>query len=263
MIERRDITGLSVAILGHAGLIAAIYFWPWHEKEKPLTPPEPIQVTLADDVGLVSAAPDPSDQPPAEATQGEDVPDDTDIAPPESAPEPKEQPKPTPPRTNSETSKPPPPANRNQQAQQNRGNPRPGLNLDDSTLRGNGPAREKTDGQGTKSQATMTGDALMNITTAIKRQVQPCADRQVVPAPEASQIIAVVQLKLRPDGALDSVRIVDHKGVNESNQRYVARVDDAVEAIFAACTPIRGLPAELYDVPRGWRSLKFNYRLTN
>ena len=262
MIERRDITGLTVAILGHAGLIALIYFWPWGVREEKPMPMDPIQVTLSDDIGLVSAAPDPSTEAPEEATQGADVPDDTDVAPPDAEPE--KKPAPTPPQQPSSTTKPPPPAsNRTQQTQQNRNGQRRGLELDDATLRGDGPAKQPTEGTGTKSQATMTGDAQQNILSAIKRQVQPCADRQVIPAPEARQILAMVQLKLKPDGSLQSVQIVGHEGVNDSNQRYVARVDDAVEAIFAGCTPIRGLPPELYDVPRGWRSMKFRYRLTS
>ena len=109
----------------------------------------------------------------------------------------------------------------------------------------------------------MTGPALANITSAIVRQVKPCADRQVIPAPEASQILAIVQLRLNPDGSLAGMRILRHEGVTDANERYVSRVDDAVEAIFAGCTPIRGLPPELYDVPRGWRSITFRYRLTN
>ncbi|MCW3846232.1 hypothetical protein OF829_03205 [Sphingomonas sp. LB-2] len=107
----------------------------------------------------------------------------------------------------------------------------------------------------------MTPAALMTIVSSVSSQLQPCADRQIVPAPEAGEIIAVVQLNLNRDGSLASFRILDHNGVTEANQRYVPQVDAAVEAIFTGCTPLRGLPPELYDVPRGWRSLKFRYRL--
>jgi outer membrane biosynthesis protein TonB len=263
VIDRRDILGISLAVLGHAGLLAGIYFWPWGEPEDAALPMDPIQVSLSDDIGLVSAAPDPSTETPDEATAGQDVPEDSEIAPPEAEPEKKpDQPQPKPTQAANQI-KPPPPRTNQTQRTQNPGGGRRGLELSDDTLRGNGPAREKTEGEGTKPPATMTGEAQQNILSAIKRQVQPCADRQVSPAAEAAQIVAVVQLKLNPNGSLASVRIVDHKGVNESNQRYVARVDDAVEAIFAGCTPIRGLPPELYDVPRGWKSLKFNYTLTN
>lgn len=264
MIERRDITGLTVAILGHAGLIALIYFWPWGVREEKPAAMDPIQVTLADDVGLVSAAPDPSDEPPAQAAQGEEAPPEPDAAPPEPQPEakPDPAPKPQPKPDATDRHRPDRPSTQTPNAKPPRNTPQPTGQVSDPS-KDNGPAKEPTNGTGTKSQATMTGEAQQNILSAIRRAVQPCADRQVIPAPEARQILAMVQLKLRPDGSLQSVQIVGHEGVNDSNERYVARVDDAVEAIFAGCTPIRGLPPELYDVPRGWRSMKFRYRLTS
>lgn len=264
MIDRGDISGFTVAVVGHAALIALVLFFaPGGEKE--IAPSnEPIQVTLSDEVGLVSAAPDPSEEAPAQASQGEETPAEPDPSPPAPAPEPEAKPQPNPPRPNPDAAdrRRPDRAKPNQQTQPGTGRPRPGLELSDFSPN-NGPAPEKTDGTGAKAQATMTGPAQQNILSAIKRQVQPCADRQVIPAPEARQIYAMVQLTLKRDGSLESVRIVGHEGVNEGNARYVPRVDDAVEAIFAGCTPIRGLPPELYDVPRGWRSLKFRYRMNS
>ena len=106
-----------------------------------------------------------------------------------------------------------------------------------------------------------TGPAIMAIFATIGNQIQPCADRQVIPAPEASGIAAVVRLHLNPDGSLASLQILDHQGVNASNQRYVSHVDKAVEAIFTGCTPFHGLPPELYDGPKGWRQITVRYRL--
>lgn len=265
MIDRRDIAGLTVAVVGHAALVGGVLYFAGLDSDKPLISANaPIQVTLADDIGLVSAAPDPSEEPPAQAAQGEEAPPEPEAAQPEPQPEPEEKPKPSPPRDNADTAdrRRPDRPKTNQQTQPGSGRPRPGLEMNDFSPN-NGPARERTDGTGEKSQATMTGPALANITSAILRQVQPCADRQVIPAPEASQIIAIVQLRLNPDGSFAGLRILRHEGTTDANQRYVARVDDAVEAIFAGCTPIRGLPPELYDVPRGWRSITFRYRLTN
>lgn len=259
MIDRRDFAGLAAAIVGHAGLIAAVYYLLPAEEPPPVIPPEGIQVTLADDIGLVSAAPDPSTEPPAQMDQGDESPEDTGA--PEPQPEPEEKPKAETQRPNPDAAKQPPVKSRQNPNSQQKGGRGPGLNLDESLFKG--PAREESPGKGEQSQATMTGAAQANILTAIKRQVQPCADRQVIPAPEARQIYAMVQLTLNRDGSLASVRIVGHEGVTDDNRRYVARVDDAVEAIFAGCTPIRGLPPELYDVPRGWRSLKFRYRMNS
>lgn len=265
MIESRDLTGFGVAVLGHAALIAAALFLIPRD-EKPVVPDnEPIQVTLSDDVSLVSAAPDPSTEAPAQAAAGEDVPPDTEIAPPPPpSPEP-DKPKPTPPRQNPDAAKQPPapPASSKRPPQTpGTGRPKPGLNLDDSTLR-DGQAPQKSPGTSNQSQATMTGAASQNINSAILRQVQPCADRQVIPAAEARKIFVRVELTFNRDGSLASLRIVGHDNVDDSNRRYVDRVDDAVEAIFRGCTPIRGLPAELYDVTNGWKSRKFRYQLSD
>lgn len=111
------------------------------------------------------------------------------------------------------------------------------------------------------SMGPMTGAAMATITATVIKQIQPCADRQIVPAPEASEILTMVQLNLNRDGSLAGVRILSHQGLTGANQRWVPRVDDAIEAIFTGCTPILGLPLELYDVPGGWRSLQFRYRL--
>jgi hypothetical protein len=110
----------------------------------------------------------------------------------------------------------------------------------------------------------MSAQAAADIGSAIQRQVQPCANRQVNPGPGADQIRVVVNLRINRDGSLAGPpRIVGHTGVDDSNQRYVTRVDDAVRAIFAACSPLRGLPDELYDVPNGWKSFTLRYRLTS
>lgn len=227
---------------------------------------QPIQVTLADDIGMVSAAPDPAEEPPAPKA-GEEVvqPDDSEIAPPDPEPEPaKPKPKPEPakpapaptapkPRTPPTTATKPPTQSR------------PGRQVSEGfrNLDVSGPADTRTPGRGDRSQASATGAEQANFLSAVKRQVQPCADRQTIPSAEAESIVAIVQLRLKRDGSLDSVRILRHEGVNGANQRYVTRVDDAVEAVFKGCTPLRGLPADLYDVKGGWKSLTFRYQLSS
>ena len=246
MIDRSEISGVAVSVAIHAGLIAVLW------QLVPPAPPKPepatgeFQVTLSDDVGLVSAAPDPSDEPPAQAAQGEPQPE-------EAAPDPQAEPDPRP--TSRPTTRP-----TNSQTPRSRTTPVPTGNVTDPS-KSNGPSTDPVPGRGDRSEAEMTGPALANIITAIQRQVQPCANRQMVPAQEATQILTTVQLKLNRDGSFAGLTIVAREGVTDENRRYVARVDDAIESIFAGCTPIRNLPPELYDVPRGWRQIKFKYRL--
>jgi outer membrane biosynthesis protein TonB len=186
-------------------------------------------------------------------------------APPKPAPAPAEKPKPAPPAKPAPASKPAPPAKtasaapKSNPRQQPRRDVRPTGNLDGLDI---GHTNNRNNGTATTPPAAMTGKAAADIGSAIQRQVQPCADRQVNPGPGADQIRVKVNLRINRDGSLAGPpRIMGHTGVDEANERYVTRVDDAVRAIFAGCAPLRGLPAELYDVPRGWKSFTFNYKL--
>jgi hypothetical protein len=38
-------------------------------------------------------------------------------------------------------------------------------------------------------------------------------------------------------------------------------VDRAAIATFTGCAPLRGLPPELYDVPRGWKVFILTYHM--
>jgi hypothetical protein len=114
------------------------------------------------------------------------------------------------------------------------------------------------------SAPAMTGADMANVASAVHRQVKPCADRQIIPHPDASAIVAVVRVRLKRDGSLDGpVEILRNEGVTAASQPYVERVNGAVRAIFEQCTPFRGLPDAFYDIRSGWRTLTFRYRLAN
>ena len=108
----------------------------------------------------------------------------------------------------------------------------------------------------------MNAAAAADIAQAISRQVQPCADRQVNPGPGAERIRTALALRLNRDGSLAArPRMVRQTGVDDENSRYASRVADLAIASFVGCAPLRGLPAELYDVPRGWANFTMNYHL--
>ncbi len=110
--------------------------------------------------------------------------------------------------------------------------------------------------------AKIGAQALADIGSAIKRQVQPCADRQPLPGPGAERIRVTVNLRLNRDGSLAArPRITAHDGVDDENGRYVARVDDLAIATFTGCSPLRGLPDDLYDVQNGWSNFSLRYKL--
>lgn len=227
----------------------------------------PIQVTLTDEVALVSGAPDPSPEPPAARKSPVEAPIVPEpAAAPKSDPKPPAKPEPTPPKSSipdpharQRPDRPTP--NQATTARNARASVTPTGRLDGLDL--NGPSDRPSNSTSTKQQAsTMTAAAAKNIGSLIVERTQPCADRQVSPAPEATKIRVVVTLRLNRDGTLAAPpAITGHENVDDGNRRYVTRVDDAVRAIFAGCTPLRGLPADLYDVTNGWRVFTLRYKL--
>ncbi len=136
-----------------------------------------------------------------------------------------------------------------------------GSRLGDNFLKG-----LSTDPSPSKSEAAkaakLGAQAAANIGSAILRQVQPCANRQVTPGPGAERIRVTINLKLNRDGTLKSrPTISGHAGVDDDNRRYVDRVDDLAIATFVGCSPLRGLPDDLYDVQNGWSNFSLRYKL--
>lgn len=262
-MERTEATGLGVAVVGHAALFAVLSLVVL--RAPPLIPPsDAIEVSFTDEVALQSASPEPAAEPPAPAT----APDLGAIeeAPPAPSPSPA-PPQPTPRRATPAPERASPVAQtdpRDRRRPENARN-RPGhesraprlgdLNLDNI-------GRDPSTNRSRNPPAAMTGQAAANIAQAILRQIQPCADRQIDPGPGANQIVTAINLRLNRDGSMAArPRVVRQTGINDENQRYADRVADLAIASFTGCAPLRGLPAELYDVPRGWSNFTMNYRL--
>ena len=200
---------------------------------------------------------------------------------PEAAPPPKPTPKPSPPRPVAEKTakpekvKPAPvksasPATRALAATKNAGaSPKAtkskatGSLLDDDFRKGLTQAPSRAKPSEAAPGATMDARAAADIGSAIQRQVQPCANRQVIPGPGAQRIVVTIRLQINRDGSLAArPTIADaHNGVDDENRRYVDAVDRAAIATFMGCAPLRGLPAELYDVPRGWKVFNLRYKM--
>lgn len=290
-MQRSEMVGLGVAVLGHAALFALLMlsFCAPPQVEPPHS--KPIDVSLVDDVGLVATAPQsteapaesqaPDKGPPedaAAAAKQEAEPDPTPPAPqPKAVPPPKPAPvaKPQP-----EKPAPPTPDKANTHAKRNatqaskaavakgpgsdanaRKLRQTGALLGDNFLKGvsDRPSNSKTV---TPQAPTMNAQAMSDIGSAIKRQVQPCADRQVNPGPGAERIVVTIRLRLNRDGTLaGNPVIVGHSGVDNENSRYQDRVDDNAIATFKGCSPLRGLPQELYDVEHGWSVFIMRYNL--
>ncbi len=289
---RRDRLWLWIAlsILAHIVLFTALSLF---RRPPPPPPPAPMDVTIADDVGITAGSPniveDPAESKAPEIGKPEDAapppptPAEAEPAPPKPQPEAAPPPRPAPvakpqpqkaaPLAPKPVAKAPP---RPAAAAPARPAATPGKangtksNSLAKTVRGlglgqvvNGLTPEKSTGKANAPRAAvMTQQAAMDIGQKIKQQVQPCANRQVKPGPGAERIQVAVRLKINRDGTLASRPTIGQvTGVDDDNSRYVQRVKDSAIATFMGCQPLRGLPADLYDVPNGWSDFTLRYKL--
>lgn len=282
---------IGVSLLAHLVLFTILSLLP---PSPPPPPVAPMDVTIADDVGLKAGAPnttvDPAESKAPDIGNPEDsappapAEDKAEPAPPKPQPEAAPPPKPAP-VAKPEPKKPAPPAPKPAPKAQ----PKPavaapakpavkpgkgtgstanaikpkarGLNFGSDYFKGASSKPSPATGTAPKS-ATMSQQAAMDIGQKIKQQVQPCANRQVNPGPGAERIRVTIRLKINRDGTLASRPvIVGHDGVDDDNRRYQRQVDDRAIATFMGCQPLRGLPAELYDVPNGWSDFSLRYKL--
>lgn len=308
-MDRSERIGFGVSIAAHAAVFAALSLS--FLKTPPQEPPKaiPIEISLADKVGLESTAPVVSHEELAAKKSPVEAPVEPESAPPP-APDPQPQPKPQPappePRPAPQP-KPQPPQPKPAPAEKPQPKPKPAPAEKPQPAKPEKPSKPappskaapaKSSDSSSKSAATgserrpakPTGNlagldlgrsnnktnstALANPASKasaeevasfrglIARQIQPCANRQVTPGPGAERIRILVRLSFNPDGSLaGNPDITGVQGNDASNGRYVDRVKDLAIATFKGCTPIRGLPANLYAVPGGWKSLAFSYKL--
>jgi hypothetical protein len=248
-MERTARIGIGAAVAGHAALFALMWFIAIGRPGELAMPPA-MEVSYVDEVGLDSGSPNPvpAAAPPAAAELG---PVEQAAPSPETVPAPAAAPSPAP---AAQPARPQPAqAGGSGSGAVNRS---PGLNLNPNSF-GNDPQRAA----GTPG-AVMSTAAAASIAQAIQRQIQPCANRQVYPGTGAERIVTPITLRLNRDGSLAGrPRVGRQRGLDDENSRYAQRVADLAVNAFVSCAPLRGLPQELYDVPRGWSNFTMNYRL--
>ncbi len=272
-MDRAEATGLGVAVTGHVALLGVLTLGLAGVAHSPV-PTAPIEVSFVEEVGLTSAAPEPVVTPPeqgmaplagppedsaAQQSEVEPVAEPRPAAPqPRPAPQPRErraqpQPRPQPKQSTprAQPSRSPPSANRSGQAEADR---RPRLGQD--ILKGIGS--DPSPSTSRQAPAAMTGEARASINSAIRRALLPC-ERQPLPSPEAGAIEVDVRVSLARDGSLANADVLRVRNPDPELQMYERRMRDLALNVIRQCTPIRGLPAELYDVPRGWRQFTYTF----
>lgn len=262
-IDRTEAGGLGVAIVGHAALIAALYFLinPRPDAERAPAPPS-IEVSFVEETGIVSsgetteaaaASVAPEAGPPEQAAPAEPAP--AQLSEPVSRPTPAPVPAPAPQRAAAQ------PKQQSRPVAPGRAPANRGAALGPDLLKGigNDPASTSQRVQG----AVMSAQALAGIVEAIKRQVLPCARRNRSPGPGANDIRVRINLRINQDGTLAGApRALSTSGVTAENARYEDRVKELAINAFIACSPLRGLPPELYRTASGgWNNINLNYSL--
>ena len=249
-IDRAELAGTGVAVAFHVALIAALSL----SLARVARPPEPpaMEVELVDEVGLQAAAPSPiaAPPPPSQAPELSPAPPTPDVAPP--VPTPAQSVTPTPPRPVEATppAKTPPPKA-----------PSKASRIGADFLKGIGDGAPST-APARAAAATISPSAMAGIQQAIRRQVQPCADRQINPGPGASRIKVKLHLVLTRSGGLSRPpEVVATSGVDDDNGKYEERVKDLAVAIISGCAPLT-LPPELYQTANGgWSNFNMTYSL--
>lgn len=256
-MDRADAAGFGVSIFGHVAIVAIAWFLTLGNPARHASPSS-FEVSYVDEVGLTSAAPSPSSEPAAAAQAPEVAPPEEAAPAPVSEPTPappREAPRPAPsPRANAQTRPSPPAQTRQQSAGARQRNA--GSLLGPDLLRGLGSDRNATANR--PPAATYGASQRASVRQAIARALMRC-QRQPLPAPEAAAIRVEYRVSLNPDGSLASAQFVRVINSDPALERYERRMRDIALNVINACTPIRGLPPEFYDVPGGWRQFPYQF----
>lgn len=290
-LTREEGWGLAISIAGHAALVAVLLLRP--AADNVVIPPERVEVTISDEVGLQSTSPNPAAQAaPDEAPEiGEPAPLPEAIAeplPPEPAPRVIEPPKPRP-VAKPEPRKPEPrrvearkPAPRKPPPPKRASPPRP--NAIDAAARPSARAsaapskastppkrsggsrfaeafKSGTPGASSSSNtgapaATIGPQQVSALNAAIGRQLKPHWRGKAPEGADAELLVTKVRFRLNRDGSLaGEPQVLATSGQTDANQPQVARhQEQAVRAVKLAA-PF-DLPEPLYD---GWKVVTTNF----
>ena len=272
-MDRAEQAGLGVAIAGHVALFGALSLGLLSAPDLPKLDSQPVEVTLATEVDLKSAAPSPAPPAPAQR-QAEPAPTEPAPAPIIAAlplppliekPQPKPEPKPAAklepapkPKPKAET-KPTKVAKADPEARR-----RPGLSNSIVSGLSDTPSRAKPTKPGkvappSAAPAEPTGVSVAAMTGAQKASLNSLIYTQLKPhwrppsGADAELLITRLSVRLNKDGSLAAdPEVVTQDGINDSNRAQAKlHADRAIQAVRRAA-PFN-LPAQFYD---GWKWLK-------
>ncbi|HET7708986.1 MAG TPA: hypothetical protein VFK50_05555 [Sphingomicrobium sp.] len=258
-LDRAEIAGTGAAIVFHVALIGALSIGLARVSSAP--EPPAMDVEFVEEIGIQAAAPTPT-PPASQAPEVGEAPV-VEPAPAASASALPAAPRivPTPNADAADRLKREIERSREQAARPVPPRPAPRVSrLGDDFLKG---IKDSASASPKAAAPAFSASAMASIQQAIRRQIQPCADRQVNPGPGANRIRVTLNLRLSRGGRLvRPPEVVRTSGVDDENARYEDRVKDLAVAAYVGCAPLSGLPAELYQTAQGgWSNINMTYRL--
>ena len=239
-LRNEEKVGLLAALVLHGALVAVLLMQA--VRSEVLVFPERMTVSLATEVGLEAASPDPVAE--SRAAIAPTLADDPAPAPEAAQPEPAARVAPVPPPkpvTRTASAQPAPSRDR---SRPDRTSPKPspapakaakkggGSRIGDDFLEGNGASTDTAD---IRAPAQKIGASeLASLRSAVGRQVKIKWQGRVPQGPDAEKLVTRVRFRLNPDGTLagEPEILGETAGVTELNRNQVARHrEEAVRAI--------------------------------
>lgn len=264
-LSREEKVGLLLAGTAHVALALMLIFN--RSQPEPYKPPERITVSLAEEVALDTAAPDPSDDP-AAAMAPELAPVSAPPVvepPPPVRPTARPTPTPTPRATRSPRPSPSPSASRSPRlspAPSASRSPRPSQTPSPSATRAGGSQVGANFLDGTSDATGDSGQAgdrpsaqqQASIDAAIIRQLKPHWNPPS--GVDVDRLVTVVRFRLNRDGTLDGApEVVRQTGINDANRPQAARHQEQALRAVRLAAPF-DLPDRYYS---GWRVVTSNF----
>ena len=263
-LTREEGLGLALAALGHAALVWVLVT---AKPPEPLPPVERVSVTLSEEIGAVSTAPDPSANPAPDTGPelGEPAPEaEPDPAPvpqPKASAVPPPRPAPaakTPPKPPQQAQKTPtkwpfaPP----QQATKTPAKVPPAKGgasvLDPNYGKGitGGTGKDKTP-PASKASAQVVASWDSSIKSKVLAKMRGCP----VSGLDAGSLRATVNFSLTRSGGIEAIEDFSVGGVTDANRTQARPFKDCITRAIKLAAPFTGMPSEFYDQ---WKSRRLN-----
>jgi outer membrane biosynthesis protein TonB len=262
-LSNEEMVGLALAALGHVLLLWVLVT---ARPPAPLPPVERVSVTLSDETGAISTAPNPQSDPVADKGPelGEPAPAPEMVVAPQPVPQPKAdaapppRPVPAPPRK-----APPPRPQQHAKAAPPKVTPakaappaRAGASILDSNyskgLQGGSAKGKDQTPPATRASAQVVASWDSSIKAKVTAKMSGCA----VSGLESNKLRASVAFDLNKAGGIDSINDFVVTGLTDSNRTQARPFKDCVIRAIKLAAPFTGMPVEFYDQ---WKLRKLNF----